>query len=141
MHLLHEGRHTCDGKFIKTIKFTHDTVHFKFSRGLHTLIDTFTDLFYDKLDPDDLPPIEVMVREGDYWVVNGNRRLLLYKKLLEIKSEARIKFPVIILDFEEQLFNKKKTTNVDGRFVVIRHLGNEEFDKLIQKRCNRIGGN
>eukprot|EP00919_Chromeraceae_sp_WS-2016_P069230 GHVR01163996.1.p1 GENE.GHVR01163996.1~~GHVR01163996.1.p1 ORF type:complete len:372 (+),score=15.53 GHVR01163996.1:107-1222(+) len=126
------GYNLCDGQSIINFKFTHDTVHYTFCRRKHNLIDTFTDLFYGALKPEDLPPIEVMEYEGNYWVVNGNRRLLLYKKLLESKDKHLIKFPVV-MDFKE-IFRRKKTTKVNGEYVEIRHLGYQKFNNRINQR-------
>eukprot|EP00919_Chromeraceae_sp_WS-2016_P069222 GHVR01163984.1.p1 GENE.GHVR01163984.1~~GHVR01163984.1.p1 ORF type:complete len:333 (+),score=38.74 GHVR01163984.1:151-1149(+) len=134
--VLVHGYNLCDGQSIMNFKFTHDTVHFIFSRGVHNLIDTFIDLFHGSLKPEDLLPIEVMEYEGNYWVVNGNRRLLLYKKLLESKDKHLIKFPVVKMDFDGVIFCKKKTTKVNGEYVEIRHLGMQEFNNRINQRLS-----
>eukprot|EP00919_Chromeraceae_sp_WS-2016_P069226 GHVR01163990.1.p2 GENE.GHVR01163990.1~~GHVR01163990.1.p2 ORF type:complete len:145 (+),score=17.56 GHVR01163990.1:439-873(+) len=99
------GYNLCDGQSIMDFKFTHDAIHFRFS---NFFIDTFNDLFCGVLKPKDLPPIEVMEYEGTHSVVKGNRRLLLYKKLLESKDKHMIMFPVLKMDFDKEIFREKK---------------------------------
>eukprot|EP00919_Chromeraceae_sp_WS-2016_P069215 GHVR01163976.1.p1 GENE.GHVR01163976.1~~GHVR01163976.1.p1 ORF type:complete len:381 (+),score=26.84 GHVR01163976.1:109-1251(+) len=99
------GYNLCDAQSIMNFKFTHHPIHFKFS---NFFIDTFNDLFCGVLKPKDLPPIEVMEYEGTHSVVKGNRRLLLYKKLLESKDKHMIMFPVLKMDFDKEIFREKK---------------------------------
>eukprot|EP00919_Chromeraceae_sp_WS-2016_P076864 GHVR01181847.1.p1 GENE.GHVR01181847.1~~GHVR01181847.1.p1 ORF type:complete len:159 (-),score=26.45 GHVR01181847.1:394-870(-) len=115
---------------IDELKFAHDSVKHKFGCD-RTIVQTFTDLLHGELEPDDLPSLMVMQYGGNHWVVNGNRRLLVYNKLAEFLN---FDFPVLIVDFNMNTFQERVNTTTEGKKVWMRKYGKDwtvQFNKKI----------
>ncbi|XP_033761092.1 uncharacterized protein LOC117342905 [Pecten maximus] len=110
------------------IRFTHDSVSCRFSDG-HTLEETFKDLLYDDVT---LPPLVVMHYSGYWFVVRGNRRLYLLKKLEDIGKIQQV--TVIKRAFQDHLFYKQFTTKNMG--ISIRIRGNRFIEGTLRQCIN-----
>eukprot|EP00919_Chromeraceae_sp_WS-2016_P044122 GHVR01105152.1.p1 GENE.GHVR01105152.1~~GHVR01105152.1.p1 ORF type:complete len:168 (-),score=7.78 GHVR01105152.1:20-523(-) len=124
---------------IDELKFTHDSVKCEFSCG-RTLVETFTNLVHGDLDPDDLPTLMVMQQSRRNWVVNGNRRLLLYNELAKVRTDFSI--PVTFVDFDWNMLRKRLSTRNGGKDVQIRIRGDtctEEFHDEIYRIVSKSG--
>ena len=52
-----------------------------FGNGWKSLVSTFSEILSGKLDVISLPMVSVFLRDGHYWVYEGNRRLRVFKEL------------------------------------------------------------
>lgn len=101
------------------IRFTQESISNKFKDGEHTILSTFQDLYLGNLSADDLPLLHVVTDERNKtWVVKGNRRLFVYKKLQEYGKLNTVR--VRVKPMVEELFEKMHTTTCDGARVRIR---------------------
>ncbi|OWF40554.1 uncharacterized protein LOC110463647 [Mizuhopecten yessoensis] len=101
------------------LRFTHNSVSYKFTDG-HTLDETFRQLLNDELRiaRGEMPPLVAMHYNGHWFVVRGNRRLYLLRKLEEVGKFQTVK--VVKREFEETLFNKQFTSQNMGTSIRIR---------------------
>ena len=89
--------------------------------GGWTLFQTLMSLKNRTITPHGLPRIDVMDRRGKYYVVNGNRRLYLYKLLEHYGIVQTV--PVNVVPLDTRFFTSSKfTTKNDGAGVSIRHM-------------------
>lgn len=65
------------------IRYTQNSISGQFSNGL-AIETTFYDLLNGFLSPDSIASIEVVMCNGTWWALTGNRRLFLYKQLEEL---------------------------------------------------------
>lgn len=91
---------------VKDIRYSQDSIHFRFS-------DTNTPVNF--VDPDDLPTMEVVYHEGDYYTLN-NRTLYAWK--YSYHEEKKIYVDVVK---KTHKFWNKFTTDCDGEYVDIRN--------------------
>jgi len=104
------------------ILFTQDSISSTFHDGT-LLTDTFQDLLYRRLTVDDISAIEVVQDCDDqlWWVVGGNRRLYLYKRMQELGVVTTV--PGVMRSGSDnavqRLFDKRFTTKNYGRSVRI----------------------
>ncbi|XP_061186752.1 uncharacterized protein LOC133194861 [Saccostrea echinata] len=99
------------------IRYTHDSIQANFRDGT-PLESTFHQLVYKKIQVDTLPMIEVMQYNGYWFVVRGNRRLFLLKKLEEYDQVSTVQ--VLRKPFDPDVFERQFTTNNMGTSVKIR---------------------
>ena len=65
--------------------------------GEKTLYQSLKAIKEGSVSPDTLPPIDVMPKDGKHYVVNGNRRLYMYR-LLEQKNKIQ-DIPVNVVQY------------------------------------------
>uniref|UniRef100_K1Q100 Uncharacterized protein n=1 Tax=Magallana gigas TaxID=29159 RepID=K1Q100_MAGGI len=79
------------------IRFTHDSIESYFSDG-YSIPETFRQILWGKITPEDLPLIEIMKYEGQWFVIRGNRRLFLFQQLAKrVKSIIVDYWPVVAI--------------------------------------------
>ena len=110
------------------VRYTHDTIPAQFHDG-RTLISTMKDLLYERVEirlgDGDVPPIEVMQTEeteggksGKMWyVVNGNRRLYVFRRLE--KCGALQEMQVVTRKYDAIEMDKHFLTRNHGRTVTV----------------------
>ena len=106
------------------ICFSTDRIRDRFQHGM--LEDTFNELLDSKEKLDNIPPITVMdcAKRGqrrlsgpDYMVLDGNRRLYLYRKLEALKEITEVK--VVVVDFDAEFHSTRILFN-SGKEVLVR---------------------
>ncbi|XP_069104093.1 uncharacterized protein [Argopecten irradians] len=113
------------------LRFTHDSVSCRFSDG-HTLEDTFKKLLNGDLQHYQLRPLVAMSHMGHWFVVRGNRRLYLYKKLEEIGKIDEVK--VVTQNFDDRVFTKQFSSKNMG--VSLRIRGNPYIESELRRCIN-----
>lgn len=110
------------------VRYTHDQISAHFTDG-RSLLSTFVALLYEKVEiklgTNDVPPIEVMQtseyeggRECKMWfVVNGNRRLFVFRRLE--KCGAITTMQVIARRYDSLEMDKHFLTRNKGRTVSV----------------------
>ena len=74
------------------IRFTRENIETQFDDG-RKLTDTFRDLLHGNITVKDIKSIEVFNMNYAWWALSGNRRLFLYRRLVELGviSEIEVK--------------------------------------------------
>ena len=106
------------------IRYTHDQITAHFNDG-RSMLSTFIGLLYKKIGIKfggrDVPPIEVMQTEERnqkvWFVVNGNRRLYIFKKLQ--KCGALTDMQVVARKYDALEMDKQFLTRTQGRTVSV----------------------
>lgn len=126
------------------VRFTHDQITAHFTDG-RTLMSTFIALLYEKVEIRlggiDVPPIEVMQtseyeggKEVKLWyVVNGNRRLFIFRKLE--KCGAITTMQVIARKYDSIEMDKHFLTRNKGRSVSITN--DATFNAKVSKEVKK----
>ena len=122
------------------IRFSAESIDPQFA--YRTLEDSFQELLKDKKKLDNIPPILVMdcakgflarlLSRPDYMVVDGNRRLYLYRKLEALKEITKVK--VMVDDFDEEFLSTRILLN-NGKDVLVRS-GHGGYD--LEKRLSVV---
>ena len=106
------------------IRYTHDQITTHFTDG-RTMLSTFVGILYGKIGikfgNKDVPPIEVMQTEEKHqnvwYVVNGNRRLYVFKKLQ--KCGAITNMQVVARKYDSLEMDKQFLTRTQGRTISV----------------------
>ncbi|KAK3584693.1 hypothetical protein CHS0354_021362 [Potamilus streckersoni] len=100
------------------IRYTNDIIFAHFQDGT-PMFATFKDILFGRVQIKygGVPPIEVMKNENLYWVVNGNRRLYVFKNLE--KCGAITFMPVLERRFDTVEIDKHFSTRNMGRSVAV----------------------
>ena len=106
------------------IRYTHDQITAHFNDG-RTMLSTFVGLLYGKIGikfgDKDVSPIEVMQTEEKsqkvWYVVNGNRRLYVFKKLQ--KCGAITNMQVVARKYDALEMDKQFLTRTQGRTISV----------------------
>lgn len=106
------------------IRYTHDQITAHFNDG-RSMLSTFVGLLYKKIDikfgGKDVPPIEVMQTEERnqkvWFVVNGNRRLYVFKKLQ--KYGVITNMQVVARKYDSLEMDKQFLTRTQGRTISV----------------------
>ena len=106
-----------------------DSIQHRFRDG-RTLDSSLKDLVKYPKPEDRLPCMDVMTYDGKYFVVDGNRRLLLLKKLESAGLVNSVS--VYMMPFDRLYFQRKHTTNCGGVSIRIRN------DVLMERNINNI---
>ncbi|XP_041354728.1 prostatic spermine-binding protein-like [Gigantopelta aegis] len=109
------------------LRFAQDSICRYFRNG-SSLQDTLEDLLESDCPEDFFPPMSVMEHQGKYFVVEGNRRLLLLKIL---ESHGLVgKVPVKLSPFNSFKF----TTENDGTCIEVRGYPDmeEELESIVE---------
>lgn len=126
------------------VRYTHDQITAHFTDG-RSLLSTFVALLYGKIEIKlggvDVPPVEVMQtseyengKEGKLWyVVNGNRRLYVFRRLE--KCGALTTMQVIARKYDSIEMDKHFLTRNKGRSVSITNDStiNAKFSKEVKR--------
>lgn len=99
------------------IRFTHDSIASYFSDG-HSIPETFRQILWKKITADNLPLIEVMNYEGQWFAVRGNRKLFVFKELEKRGELSKVKVQKIV--FDQYLFRTQYTSSNKGKTTLIR---------------------
>lgn len=116
----------------RNIRYSQDSIADTFAD--HTpLTSTFARLLAGQLSPGDLPSIECILRDGNWYAASGNRRLYLYKKLEELGQLEKI--------FVSRTFHCKRgfSTDCDGLSIKCRGSGLERRMERIVEDWRRGG--
>lgn len=81
------------------IRFTQDSISEQFRSG-QSLENTFRQLLNGQTSVASIGALQVVYYEGKYWVVSGNRRLYLYRKLQEKGRLSTV--PVVVTQIDRQ---------------------------------------
>jgi len=101
------------------IRFTQDSIQDDFGREEgRSLEDTFRELLYGEVTVDEIRRLSVVRHEGAHWVVSGNRRLYLYRKLEALRRITMVSVEVIPINMDR--FSQMLTTENNGQSVRIR---------------------
>ena len=113
------------------LRFTQNSISRRFKNG-STLEDTLKALL-DSGCPDSLPPMHVMQYQGKYFVLEGNRRLLLLKILQKHGLVGNV--PVKLSAFNRCKFMLKFSTKNDGESIKVRGNPNmeEELELIVEE--------
>ncbi|CAH1785447.1 unnamed protein product [Owenia fusiformis] len=113
------------------ILYTQDIVKCHFEDGTN-LADTFRSLLYGTSSPGDLESMDVMLWDQKYWVVEGNRRLYLFKQLEKLNITKQI--TAIKIPEEKWMWRKIFRNSNHGKTVsVINEKDlNQSLDKIIK---------
>ncbi|KAK3584694.1 hypothetical protein CHS0354_021363 [Potamilus streckersoni] len=100
------------------IRYTNDLILAHFQDGT-PIFATFKDILFGRVQikQGGVPPIEVMKNENLYWVVNGNRRLYVFKNLE--KCGAISLMPVLERRYDTVEIDKHFSTRNSGRSVAV----------------------
>ncbi|KAL3847861.1 hypothetical protein ACJMK2_018844 [Sinanodonta woodiana] len=100
------------------IRYTNDIIFAHFQDGT-PMFATFKDILFGRVQIKygGVPPIEVMKNENLYWVVNGNRRLYVFKNLE--KCGAITMMPVLERRYDTVEIDKHFSTRNMGRSVAV----------------------
>ena len=106
------------------IRYTHDQITAHFNDG-RTMLSTFVGILYGKIGikfgDKDVSPIEVMQTEEKnqkvWYVVNGNRRLYVFKKLQ--KCGAITNMQVVARKYDALEMDKQFLTRTQGRTISV----------------------
>ena len=106
------------------IRYTHDQIPAHFNDG-RSMLSTFVGLLYKKIEIKfggrDVPPIEVMQTEERHqklwFVVNGNRRLYIFKRLQ--KCGAITDMQVVARKYDSLEMDKHFLTRTQGRTISV----------------------
>lgn len=108
------------------IRYAQDSIAETFAD--HTpLTSTFARLLAGELSSEDLPPIECLFKDGNWYATSGNRRLYLFKKLKELGRLDKIAV--------SRVYHCKRrfTTECDGLHVKCRGSGLErKMEKIVE---------
>ena len=117
------------------IRFTQDSIGCRFTDGKR-LTDTFRELLYGLITPDDIENIEVVQYDGVWWALTGNRRLYLYQRLQDLGVVEYISVRVRFLSepWVQKQWNNRLTTDCEGLDAVCRQ---PEADKIISKMIKK----
>ncbi|XP_064648908.1 uncharacterized protein LOC135501080 [Lineus longissimus] len=103
---------------------------------------TIQEILEQGKSPDQLPLIEVMqVQVGktvEHWVLNGNKRLYLYKKLEKYGLLQEI--PVQVIPFDQNIYNDRKIFSTLNRGISIGiqlRASEFAFDRRLDILCQR----
>lgn len=101
------------------------------------LEETFRKLLLRKVSVDEIKPIEVVFWKDRWWVLNGHRRLYLYKILERFDIIRSIWVVVRFLDDEStrRLFCDRFTTKTGGTSIAIRH--HEHLERELETMITR----
>uniref|UniRef100_A0A0L8HIY3 Uncharacterized protein n=1 Tax=Octopus bimaculoides TaxID=37653 RepID=A0A0L8HIY3_OCTBM len=95
------------------IRYSQDSIKATFQNGT-PLSDVIADIISGRKSPNDIPSIDVYLRNGTYYS-SDNRRLYVFKEVQRIQPDLKIK---VILN--RILFVPKLTTRNGGRSIEIR---------------------
>lgn len=113
------------------IRFTHDSIESYFSDG-YSIPETFRQILWGKITPEDLPLIEIMKYEGQWFVIRGNRRLFLFQQLAKRGRLHGVKVQPI--NFDQHLFQSQYTSSTKGKTTLIRdfrhHAMRQELNEI-----------
>lgn len=113
------------------LRYTHDSVSNTFRDG-NAMETTFLSLLNGILDIDDLQCLVAMSYNQKWFVVRGNRRLYVYKKLEDIGKCSTV--TVDKQRFEEILFDRQFTTKNMG--LTIRVRGGRNMELILNQLAN-----
>ncbi|XP_062601389.1 uncharacterized protein LOC134263090 [Saccostrea cucullata] len=111
------------------IRYTHDSIQANFRNGT-PMEETFRQLVFQKIQVDSLPMIEVTQHNGYWYVVRGNRRLFLLKKLERLGRVTTVQ--MVNKPFDSDVFNRQNTTRNMGLSIRIRG------DPDLEQKLNQI---
>jgi len=103
------------------IRYTQSSIFTRFTvNGEPVYLEgTFRELLNGRLTADAIECIEVVFKYGVWWVLSGNKRLFMYKKLQKLGIICSI--PVIIRQWSSfqvrKLFKRRHTTQCSGRHI------------------------
>ena len=126
------------------VRYTHDQITAHFSDG-RSMLQTFIALLYGRVEirlgGNDVPPIEVMQtremeggKEGNLWyVVNGNRRLFVFRRLE--RCGALTTMQVIARKYDAIEMDKQFLTRNHGRTISVTNDAtlNAKFGKEVKR--------
>ena len=115
----------------KEIRFTQDSVASRFRDGMY-LSDTFEQILYRRITPDDIEAIQVVEENGVWLALTGNRRLYIYRKLENLGIISTV--PVVIRDISDwyvcSKLSEMRTTTCAG---VSAHCRQPEADRKMNQ--------
>ncbi|KAK3596617.1 hypothetical protein CHS0354_039796 [Potamilus streckersoni] len=117
------------------LRFTQDSISNRFQDG-HTLDETFRQFLYKEISMgqyEQVPNLVAMQYQGSWFVVRGNRRLYLMKKLEGAGAITTVK--VLMKTFDQEVFNRQFTTRNMGLSIRVRG------DTNIEQKLNQIVAN
>src|SRR6218665_156259 len=117
------------------VLFTQDSIGGRFQDRVY-LTETFEELLYRRITPDEIEPIEVVLRRGIWWALTGNRRLYLYKKLQPLGIVQTIP---VVERFETEpgvmyQLQRRMTTDTNGKTIKCRQ---SQADVMINNIIDR----
>mmetsp|Transcript_56937 Transcript_56937/g.135434 ORF Transcript_56937/g.135434 Transcript_56937/m.135434 type:complete len:1347 (+) Transcript_56937:51-4091(+) len=122
----HHGAHTTIGLTkvlaVDGMRWCHDSIKYCFRDG-RLLVKTLQELMEGKIEPQVLPPFDVVFWEGLWYAVTGNRRLWVLREYQRLSGKpvvARVRH----VSSELSWVWWRWTTRVSGRAVEIRLKGN-----------------
>ena len=85
------------------VRFTQNSIadHFGEGANCQLLEDTFRQLLYGEKNVESIRKIAVVIHEGHYWVVSGNRRLCIFRKLEKCGRISTVPAFVVPIDMEK----------------------------------------
>jgi hypothetical protein len=103
------------------VLYTQDSIGCKFTNG-DFLPDVFADLLYGRVKESNFPTIEVVKQNYKWSALTGNRRLYLYRKLVDLGVVKKITVVKRSLDDEnvQRRFLHRNTTTCEGRTIKCR---------------------
>ncbi|KAL3848539.1 hypothetical protein ACJMK2_019390 [Sinanodonta woodiana] len=124
------------------LRYTHDSISNRFQDG-HTLDETFRQFLNKEITMgryEQVPNLVAMQYQGSWFVVRGNRRLYLMKKLEETGAISTVK--VLMKTFDQEVFNRQYTTTNMGRSIRVRGDPNidQKLNQIIASWRSRHGG-
>ena len=117
------------------VRFTQDSIGCRFTDEKR-LTDTFRELLYGSITPDDIENIEVVQYDGVWWALTGNRRLYLYRRLQDLGVVEYISVRVRFLSepWVQKQWNNRLTTDCEGLDAVCRQ---PKADEIIFKMTEK----
>ncbi|CAH1786237.1 unnamed protein product [Owenia fusiformis] len=114
----------------KAVLYSQSSIKGEFTDG-RAFKDMIESIATKKLSPNDLPPIEVIEKDGKLWAISGNRRLFNYKLLNLLGFCDKIKVKVL-KNCRPYLMKKRMTSKTGGKSIKIRGENSKELiDELI----------
>ncbi|KAK3578611.1 hypothetical protein CHS0354_002183 [Potamilus streckersoni] len=137
------GRRTIGVKQMRPsqLRFTHDSISSRFKDG-HTMEETFMQLLNGEISLKEVRSLVAMEYQGYWFVVRGNRRLYIMKKLEDIGNISTIS--VLLQTFDQQVFVKQFSTKNMGLSLKVRGdpFLEQKLNRIVSEwRNNRSGGN
>lgn len=130
----------------RDIRFTQDSISEAFGdRGdqapidPETIEDTFRKLLYGDVSVNSLRKISVVRKDNRMWVVSGNRRLYVFKKLQEHGRISTV--PINVVALNKERFEKMFTTKNEGQSIYIRQDRKHSRGNKLEDRLRMIYNN
>ncbi|KAL3848439.1 hypothetical protein ACJMK2_019296 [Sinanodonta woodiana] len=111
------------------LRFTHDSISCRFKDG-GTMEEMFRQLLNGEISLKKIRSLVAMEFQGYWFVVRGNRRLYVMKKLEEIGKISTVS--VLKQTFDQQVFNKQFSTRNMGLSLKVRG------DPYMEQKLNRL---